>query len=222
MKKFFCINLLILINFFLYAQEGNTTLVGKWAAGPPYAFAVENNIVYTASGGILLILDISDPINPQLLGQVNTDGVINDVAKSGNHVYLAEKGNGLKIIDVSNLSNPIQVGELQLSGPVNKIISNNQTLFVAEGGFDEGQWKGGLRTIDISDPLNPRILGFCELPKESNYIALVGDYIYMDNYFIEFHIINISDLGNPILAGSVDTRFGNSYLYGNLLCCFKQ
>ncbi len=218
MKKFFCINLLIFINIFLYGQgEGNTTLVGRWAAGPPYAFKVENNIIYTASGGILLILDISDPTNPQFLGQVFTDGIINDVAKSGNYVYLAEKAHGLKIIDVSNLSNPIQVGELQLSVPVNKITSNNQALFVAEGGYDEGQWRGGLRTLDISDPLNPRILGFCELPKESHYISLVGDYIYIDNYFDEFLIINISDLSNPILARSFDTRFGNSYLSGNFL-----
>ena len=202
----------------LYGQAGgNTTLIGRWAAGPPYAFTVENNIVYTASGGILLILDISNPSNPELLGQVSTSGIISDVAKSGNYVYLAEQDSGLIIIDVSNLADPVQISELFLQGPVNKIIANNQTLFIAEGGYNGSQWTGGLRTLDISDPQNPQILGFCDLPKESHYISLINNYIYIDNSFVEFFIINVSDLYNPFLVDTVNTRFGNSYLSGNLL-----
>jgi len=219
MKNFFCIcGFLFITNILLYGQTGgNTTLVGRWAAGPPYAFTVENNIVYTASGGILLILDITNPSEPQLLGQVSTDGIISDVAKSGNYVYLAEQDSGLKIIDVSGLADPVQVSELLLPGSVNKVIADNQTLFIAEGGYNGSQWTGGLRTLDISDPQNPQLLGFYDLPKESHYISLVDDYIYIDNSFVEFFIINVSDLNNPILVDTVNTRFGNSYLSGDFL-----
>ena len=217
-------NYLGYIGFFLLGiiqlfgqSESETKMVGRWAAGPPYAFTVENNIVFTASGGILQTLDISDPSNPKLLGQVATSGVINDISKDGNYVYLAEGDSGLKVIDVSNLANPTQVSELLLPGPVNKLIVNNQTLYVAEGRWDGGQWIGGLRTLDVSDPFNPQPLGFYVSPGESNFISLVDDYIYMNKKSVETLFIDISDLNNPTLAGSLNTRFGNAYLSGYLL-----
>jgi len=185
--------LLNYISFFLLGviqllgqSEVETKMVGRWAAGSPNAFTVENNIVFTASGGILQTLDISDPLDPKLLGQVATSGIINDISKQGNYVYLAEGDSGLKVIDVSNLGNPIQVSELLLPGPVNKLIVDNETLYIAEGRWDGGQWIGGLRTLDVSDPFNPRPLGFYVSPGESNFISLVGDYVYMNKQSVTF------------------------------------
>ncbi len=216
--------LLNYISFFLLGviqlsgqSEVETKMVGRWAAASPNAFTVENNIVFIANGGILQTLDISDPSNPVLLGQVATNGVISDVAKSGNYIYLAEGDSGLKIIDISNLANPIQVSELLLPGSVNTLVVDNQTLYVAEGGFDGGQWIGGLRTLDVTDPFNPQPLGFYDSPGESNFISLVGDYIYINKNFVEILIIDISDLNNPSLVSTVDARFGNTYLSDNLL-----
>ncbi|MGB5848859.1 MAG: hypothetical protein WBH40_10250 [Ignavibacteriaceae bacterium] len=217
-------NFLIYICFFLlgatqlYGQnEVGTELVGRWAAGPPYAFTVENNIVFTASGGILQTLDISDPSNPILIGQVATNGIINDVAKSGNYIYLAEGDSGLKIIDVTNLTNPVQVNEYLQSYPILKFKVENQTLFITEGKYDESQWTGGLRILDISDPISPQPLGFFASSRPSYFISPVDNYIYMSYSSDETFIIDVSDLTIPILAGSIYTRFGYSYLSGNLL-----
>lgn len=221
MKTFFCFTLLFFfINIFLNAQGGgNTTLVGRWAAGPPYAFIVEDNIVYTASGGILQILDISNPSDPQLIGQVSTNGIISDVAKEGNYVYLAAEDSGLKILDVSNLADPIQVGELLLPRPAIRLIVNNQTVFIAEGEYDYGTvWTcGGLRIVDVTNPFNPQQLGTYAFSSPRCFIAQKGDYIYMLNTWYETLIIDVSDLSNPTLAGTPNARFGNSYLSGNLL-----
>ena len=214
----YSISFILMVVNQLHSQiGGGTELVGRWAAGSPNAFTVENNIVFTANGGILQTLDISDPSNPVLLGQVATNGVISDVAKSGNYIYLAEGDSGLKVIDVSNLGNPIQVSELLLPGSVNTLVIDNQTLYVAEGGFDGGQWIGGMRTLDVTDPFNPQPLGFYDSPGESNFISLVGDYIYINKNFVEILIIDISDLNNPSLVSTVDARFGNTYLSNNLL-----
>ncbi len=207
----------------LHGQSSNETeLVGRWAAGSPNAFTVENNIIYTGNGGILQIIDLSDVNNPILLGQAITDGVINDVAKSNNYVYLAEKGKGIKIIDVSNSSNPIQVSEILLPGPANKLVVNNQTLCAAEGRYIDNQWFGGLRTIDVSDPLNPNTLGFYGSPSRINFIALVGDYVYMDKDLAKMLIIDISNLSNPILIDSVNTSFGGAFVADNLLYAVSE
>ena len=181
MKSFFCFTLLIFfVNIFLYAQGGgNTTLVGRWAAGPPYAFTVEDNIVYTASGGILQILDISNLSEPQLLGQISTSGIISDIAKEGNYVYLAEEDSGLKIIDVSNLTNPVQISELLLPRPAIRLIVNNQTVFIADGEYDYGTvWTcGGLRIVDVTNPFNPQPLGSYTFSSSRCLIAQKGNYI---------------------------------------------
>jgi hypothetical protein len=221
MKTIFCFYLLIFsANSFLFAQGGgNTTLVGRWAAGPPYAFTVEDNIIYTASGGILQILDISNPSEPQLLGQVSTNGIISDVAKEGNYVYLAAEDSGLKIIDVSDLTNPIQISELLLPSPAIRLIVNNQTVFIAEGEYDYGTvWTcGGLRIVDVTNPFNPQPLGSYAFSSPRCYITQIEDYIYMLYTWDETLIIDVSDLANPTSAGTPNARFGNSYLSGSLL-----
>ena len=228
MKNFFCIcGFLFITNILLYGQTGgNTTLVGRWAAGPPYAFTVEDNIVYTASGGILLIIDISNPSNPELLGQVSTNGIISDVAKSDNYVYLAEGDSGLKIIDVSNLNSPVQVAELLLPGPVKKLKARNQILYVAEGEYYSGnQWVGGgLRTVNVSNPSNPEILGFYDSPDPPNYLTIIGQYVYIDQY-IEYpktFIVLVSNPAQPVPVGFFPHRFGNAILSGNLLYVATQ
>lgn len=206
----------------LLGQSGEETeLVGRWAGGPPYAFTVENNIVFTASGGILQTLDISDPSNPILLGQVATNGVINDISKAGNYIYLAEGESGLKIIYVSDPSNPFQVSELMFSGPVNKLICSEHTLYITEGKYYDGnQWQGGgLRIVNVEDPFNPKPISFYDSPGSSpDFITLIGQYVYIDSTFESTLIIDVTDIYNPMYAGSIsNTQFGNSQLQDNYL-----
>jgi len=108
--------------------------------GQPWAVHVSGNYAYVAAwghwdsvrrvyvGGGLQVIDISNPENPQWVGEYEP-GLMETygVNVSGNYAYLAGlrywdsgtqafQGGGLQIIDISNPANPQRAGEYQPSG----------------------------------------------------------------------------------------------------------
>ncbi|AKI98000.1 LVIVD repeat-containing protein [Kosmotoga pacifica] len=67
-----------------------------------------------AAGGLegLFIFDVSDPVNPQLIGHYDTAGRAWGVAVAGDYAYVADGSNGLVIIDISDPENPKMVSDM--------------------------------------------------------------------------------------------------------------
>jgi hypothetical protein len=69
------------------------------------SLAVSGSLVYgTASGSGVQVFDVSDPTNPRYAGG-NSAVVANDLAISGNHLFVAGDTQGLQVFDLA-LSNP--------------------------------------------------------------------------------------------------------------------
>src|SRR5687767_6889753 len=79
--------------------------------------AVSSNFVFAAEGEKgLLILDVSNPSNPQQVGSVDTPGLATAVVVSGDIALIADGMAGLQIIDVSNRTAPRIVSEYDTPG----------------------------------------------------------------------------------------------------------
>ncbi|MFZ1405937.1 MAG: hypothetical protein WAW03_22830, partial [Anaerolineae bacterium] len=71
--------------------------------GCNYAIKVVGNRAYLSVGPRLVILDVSNPASPTLLGQSSIlPGKINGLTMANNLAYIADRDGGLQIIDVSN------------------------------------------------------------------------------------------------------------------------
>ncbi|MFM6407060.1 MAG: hypothetical protein ACKPGT_21250, partial [Microcystis sp.] len=95
------------------------------------------------------IIDISNPTNPTLKGNYDTNGVAGDVEVVGNYAYLTDDMAGLKIIDISNPTNPTLIGYYDDYSTVAygvEVVGNY--AYVADY-FD------GLKIIDVSNFNNP-------------------------------------------------------------------
>ncbi len=69
---------------------------------------VVGDLAYVAAGvSGLQIVNVSNPENPEEVGQCNTPG--SDVAVSGDYAYVA--GRVLRIVDISDHENPEEVGQ---------------------------------------------------------------------------------------------------------------
>jgi len=91
----------------------------KITSGPVEdVFVVENYTYIAASGGGLLVIDISDPENPCLVGHLDTNGSASGVYIFDRYAYLADRYAGQKIIDINNPKNPQIVGYLDTNGRV--------------------------------------------------------------------------------------------------------
>jgi len=75
------------------------------------AAVVSGNRAYMGAGYHLVVLDVTTPSNPVVLGKsAALPGSVSGLAVSGNYAYVADSNFGLQIIDVSSASNPHKVG----------------------------------------------------------------------------------------------------------------
>ena len=103
----------------------------------------------------LRILDISDPLHPELLDHPDSYGFVETVAACGGRVYLTDNDR-LDVLDVSDPANPIPLGSID-------DFAHRRGLAVAEievgpsvGTYVVGvDWTSGLIIVDVTDPSQP-------------------------------------------------------------------
>ena len=109
---------------------------------------VEGDLVYCVAYGELLILDVSDPLDPVVVSALADAGGV-DVTKAGSLLYVASDWDGIMMIDVSDPGSPFIVGRIPVIYEANSVASFGETLY-------ENDHLGALQIFDISDPAHPR------------------------------------------------------------------
>ena len=159
----------------------------------------------------LLIMDISDFGNLSLVGSLVTPQRARSVSVSDHYAYVATWGDtDLAIVDISNSQNPAL--EISHSFPeptwADGVCVSNHRAYVA-GGI------AGLHVLDVTDPLLPSYIGSVVNkgtpdPDPYTYDTLCANGAFVSGAYAfvadisGLQIIDISDLQNPILVGSVD------------------
>ncbi len=137
-------------------------------------------------------IDITDPINPIYLGDLPTatlNSTWRDVKVYNNYAFIVSEagGHGMQIFDLTNLrdvdSPPLLFEEDALYsgwGNAHNIVINESTGRAY--GVGTNTFSGGLHIVDISDPLNPTLIGDFS---EDGYThdAQVVNYIGPDSNF---------------------------------------
>ena len=105
--------------------------------------------------GGLLVLDVSTPSAPVLLGSVALGGDAVNLYAVGTTVYVAQQSTGLRVVDASNPSAPVVVGTFNTSGLAQKVWVSGSIAYVADG-------PSGIHVLDVSNPSDIRRLGVSE------------------------------------------------------------
>jgi hypothetical protein len=60
------------------------------------------------------VINVADPSNPRVVGEVYTEGRVSDVAVAGTYAYVATTwpSSGLLVIDIRDPANPMIVGRI--------------------------------------------------------------------------------------------------------------
>jgi len=155
---------------------------------------ISGSLGYLSDGQGLQIVDVSDPESPALLGTFNQPGYCEDLAVSGNTVYLTTRDLGLQILDASDPINPVVVGSIQdsLAIPVVGIKVQGNLAYVC--------WNG-LKILDISNPEAPEIVGSLSTIAAFN-VTVSGTWAYATFG----HNIAVIDVSNPASPHIVATK----------------
>jgi len=102
--------------------------------------------------GRLVILDISDPANPALLGSYTTSREIQCLFAEGNRAYLCDSVDGLHIVDVTDPARPgaLSVGRPDDCQGVCALWASGPRLYCAM--YDH--WD----VVDVSQPTSPTVV----------------------------------------------------------------
>jgi hypothetical protein len=174
-----------------WAQGGVILELVAQIYGATCAIGVQGYYAYIGVGNQLVVLDVSNPLNPTLIGQTDIlPDSVGDVAITGNYAFVANEHGGLRVIDVSNPANPIEVGFYDTPGYAHDVVLAGNYAYVAD------TW-GGLRVIDISNPINPTEVGIYDTPRALG-VAVVGNYAYIADYEEGLRIVDVSTPANPI------------------------
>lgn len=184
------------LKVFDVSEPSSPVLVKEVAIQGNAAYAckvfVLGEMAYIANGREgFIIVDISSPSSPNMIGSFHTDGFVSDIFVSEDRAYVAEGSEGLKVVDVSDPSSPVLLGSYA-GGDISFVIGNGNYVYAAGS--------GGLMVMDVTNPSAITKIGsyICGLASgisfndNTIYLAVSGSLL----------IIDVLDGTNPILLVS--------------------
>lgn len=183
--------------------------VGGYYTSCCYAWDVyvSGDYAYVAAGPCgVLILRISDPSNPVLVGHYNSPGDARDIHVSGDYAYVAHMSGGFFTLDISDPTNPTLAGSLETPPWTDGVFVSGDYAYLTEG-------YQGVEIVDVSDPSDPTSAGRYDTPEFARGVHVVGDLAYIADDRTGLQIVKISDPSDATLVGTCDTPDAASGIY---------
>ena len=183
----------------------NIDFVSKALFGPAFDVHVVGNYAYVVAGYSLLIFDVSDTLDPILVGYCDTPSYANGVFVEGDYAYVANAERGLNIIDISTPSSPSSEKIITTGGSAIDVYVSGSYAYVAKGIYQGSGY--GMAVVD--------------LVSESVYyydsvgfvygITVSGDFAYLASWSEGLLIINITSPSSPTQEGIMSDTYFYSY-----------
>jgi hypothetical protein len=166
----------------------------------PFATAVvaQGNFAYvgtSTNGGILSVIDVSNPSTPVVRGSVTTSKIMK-LALHGNVVFVADEAAfdvaGLRIVDISNPDAPLQVAHYTGCESVSDLALNAAGTIAYLGCND------GLHVVNVANPSAPVALGtFARTISSTPTVEVQGTRVFLGSSD-PVGVVEI-DVSNPAL-----------------------
>ena len=161
------------LHIFDISDPSNLLKVGALAGMYVEDIACSNGVAYlAASGQGLLLVDVSEPTVPHIVGSYDTAGSGAGVAVEGPYAYLADGESGLRIFDVADPADPVEIGFFDTGGNASGVTVGGGFVYVADGG-------GGLRIIDAGDADSPVEVAYYDTRGFAESVFLIEDIAYV-------------------------------------------
>lgn len=125
-------------------------------------------------------------------GKVAAKGYAFDLVASDGYAYLANGADGLRVGKVDEAGSIDWIGHLQTTMARDAALSGD-VLYLADG-------DDGLKTVDVKDPANPRLLGSSASPFFLSAVVAEGGMAFIAGGLGGTEIVDCSDPGKPRLV----------------------
>lgn len=200
---------------------GTTVTAIKVVVSGNYAYVIANT-----AGNDFFIIDITDILNPVLLGQLALTGTPSDIAVSGNYAYVTTNSGTaeLQTINITNKSAPSAAtfNMLGTNAALSISLSGNYAYITKALSGTASNYEFNI--ISLTNPGAPATVtgGYLNLTSAPTDAVVSGNYAYLsstDNAG-EFRVINVTNPAAPTLIANLVNLGGNAdassvAVYGN-------
>lgn len=98
------------------------------------AVAVRDDYAYVGEGPRLVVLNVSNPAHPTVVGKTAPlPQIVRGVTVVGSYAYVAAGYSGLWVFNISNPANPTAVGSYDTAGYAYNVFVAGDYAYVADG-----------------------------------------------------------------------------------------
>ncbi len=169
-------------------------------AGAVWQFCVDGDVAYLPAGldGLKLV-DVSDPTNPQMLGEASAGPFAIGVCVAGKYAYVTAGPFGmpeshLHVVDISDVNAPRVVGSIDLPDYPSGVAVRADHVFVADH-------TKGLRIIHVADPNSPKEVAALDTPGFIVDVVLAGNYAFLVDREVGLRVVDVADPTSPQQVG---------------------
>ncbi|MBE0567371.1 MAG: PKD domain-containing protein [Krumholzibacteria bacterium] len=169
---------------------------------------VSGDLAYVSDPTGMSVIDVSSPTALEFLGWVpyassGSGWPAVDVVAAGSFLYLAFGRTGDNTLDseVFSLGSPCDrgvVGSLDTPGSAEAVVIDGNYAYVADG-------PGGVRIIDVTDPLVPVEVGSYDTPGYATKLVVSGGFAFVADGEQGLQILDVVDPLNPVFKGATGT-----------------
>lgn len=181
-----------LLPLLLSSPRAEIALNYFFESGSSQAVAVQGNVVLGGLGTYLLAIDATNPSDMVRMSSEYVSGGITGIDWVGSRACVAH-GFGLVVFDTSNPLDPVKLGE-DLSASASDVAIVGNIAYVTRS-------TTGFRSVDISDPSHPTVIGTGSAQGWPRGIRVVGSYAYIAGFMGGLTIMDISNPASPVQVG---------------------
>jgi len=185
------------VNVSLVMGQECLGLQGRWTDGPIQTVDAEGHIIVVGRGSGLAIINADDPAVLRQVGQLELDGVADDISFSGDLAFVAVDRQGLVVVDISEPAQPVEIGHFPTDSQAEGVVVTGSFGYLID------RW-GGLWILDVSDPENPSQLGFLDATGVQEGLAVSGDLVLIAGGSAGLVLVDVSVPSEPIRLRTVD------------------
>jgi hypothetical protein len=188
-------------NLTAMSYSNGYSLVGQLAGGVPESAVIQGNFAYIAAGGILSIIDISNPAHPFQRSYFELLGDARGITLVGNIVYVASWC-GVKAVDITNPDAPVAASDLlYIRGFTNAVAIKNKYAYIAQE-TDYAFSPSGFFIMDISNTQQTTYYVYTTNP--ANDVALYQNYAYVAASYDGLLTYDVTDPTHPLQVSQIN------------------
>jgi len=192
----------VINNLELNFDSLNMAFSGNWPCGQSFSISASQtgDTLFIGEGGMMDVLDISDPGNPVMITAIRARSIIDDsyYDAATARLYLAAYFSGIEIWDVSDFNSPVRLNRIPTNSyPRGGVFARGNFVYIATVA-------DGFYVADISDIENPVMVGHRVIPGnplvwDSDY---QGNFAYLAGAGNGLIVIDFSHPANPVIKAT--------------------